>query len=156
LGCPQHIEPAIPLLYIESAIGDFENINMKILSLSISVLGILSMIFLANGCRPSVNAATVKATVYASITPISGTAHISVAFNGFEPPAIMLRAGATIIFTNNMATPMTLVGGSGFTGDFGGTMIQKNGSCQYAFPLTGTYVVSVSGQSLLCKIVVVP
>jgi hypothetical protein len=75
---------------------------MKIVSFSISVLGILSMIFLANSCRTNGNAATVRPTVYATITPISGTTHISVAFNGFQPSAIMVRAGATIIFTNNM------------------------------------------------------
>jgi hypothetical protein len=95
------------LLYIESATGDFESINMKIVSLSISVLGALSMIILANSCR---HAAPWSPTVYATITPISGTAHISVAFNGFEPSGIMVRAGATIIFTNNTSSTTGLMG----------------------------------------------
>jgi len=68
---------------------------------------------------------------------------------------MMARVGTTITFTNNMAGQMTLVGKSGFTGYFGGMMMQMNGTYQYTFTNPGVYVVSVSGQNIQCTITVV-
>jgi len=68
---------------------------------------------------------------------------------------MMARVGTTITFTNNLVGQMTLVGMSGFTGTFGGMMMNMGGDYQYTFNTPGVYVVAVSGQSIQCVITVV-
>jgi plastocyanin len=120
---------------------------MNIKKLFCLVLAVVSLSAILIGSACSNKSAT---------TTISGAGSISVTTYGFQPAMMTARAGTTVTFTNNMGGPMTLVGGSGFMmGSFGGMMMQMGGAYQYTFSSSGTYVVGVSGQNILCTITVV-
>jgi plastocyanin len=124
-------------------------VNMKKMLFSILAIVALSALLVACACTGG------KTVTTTNTVTVSGTASITVNSNGFQPSTMMARVGTTITFNNNMGSAMSLMGKSGFSGPFGGMMMQMGGNYPFTFNTPGTYVVAVSGQNLQCTITIV-
>ena len=93
-------------------------------------------------------------TVEPTSTIVSGLVYIDITTNGFSKEELTAKVGTKITFNNNLEGECTLVGKSGFTGDFGGLM-GKGGSYAYTFTAPGTYVIGTMEEPSLLTLTVV-